>query len=309
MSETPATGAPARRRGRVADRPRLLGWLFLGPTLLYIFGLVGMPLVLSITYSLTNVTVTATDFGWRGLDHYRAVTLSQTFWTAFKNTFIIAIGSQVVVAVFSLVLALALARRFPGKWFVRLLILLPFVAPISLGSIGWLWMFDSIYSIINWTLQHWGILGPGQWLYWLGEPHLALLSIILVQIWRTLPLATVIVMAGLGSIPQDIHDAAQMDGASVWRHHTRITIPLLTPIVMVAVLFGLVFTFSDMVVIFVLTRGGPFDSTHNLASWAFFAGIQGGDLGEGAAISLFLFPLLALTAIAMLRVARKAEVT
>jgi multiple sugar transport system permease protein len=115
-------------------------------------------------------------------------------------------------------------------------------------------------------------------------------------------------MAGLSSIPQDIHDAAAMDGAGFWRHHFQITIPLVAPIMIVAVLFGFVFAFTDMIVIYVLTRGGPYNSTQVLASLAFFTGIDGGDLAEGAAISLFLFPLLVAVAIAFLRLARRAEV-
>jgi multiple sugar transport system permease protein len=134
-------------------------------------------------------------------------------------------------------------------------------------------------------------------------------SIITVHVWRLLPLATVIILAGLSSIPKDIHDAAQMDGASFWRHYFQITMPLLLPVAMVALLFGLVFAFSDMTVIYVLTRGGPYDTTQVLASLAFFTGVVGGDTAEGAAISLYLFPVLLAVAIAFLRIARRSEVT
>jgi multiple sugar transport system permease protein len=144
---------------------------------------------------------------------------------------------------------------------------------------------------------------------WLGIPHLAMGSVITVHVWRLLPLATVILLAGLSSIPQDIHDAAAVDGAGFWRHLFQITVPLLLPIMTVAVLFGAVFTFTDMIVIYVLTRGGPYDTTQVLASLAFFTGIQGGDLAEGAAIALFLFPLLLAAAVVFLRIARRAEVT
>jgi multiple sugar transport system permease protein len=128
-------------------------------------------------------------------------------------------------------------------------------------------------------------------------------------VWRLLPLATVIILAGLTSIPSDIHDAAQVDGAGFWRHHFEITGPLVLPITMVAFLFGIIFTFTDMIVVFVLTRGGPYDQTQVIASWAYFTGIQGGDLAGGAAISLFMFPVLAAVAIVFLRFARRAEVT
>src|SRR5262249_24524809 len=147
------------------------------------------------------------------------------------------------------VLAIALQKDFPGKWLVRLLILLPWVAPVSLGSIGWLWIFDSIYSVINWTLRAIGLFGPGVWPIWLGVPQLAMGAIISVHVWRTLPLATVILLGGLSSIPQDIHDAAEIDGAGFFRHLFQITLPLILPIQMVALLFGLIFAFTDMIVI------------------------------------------------------------
>jgi multiple sugar transport system permease protein len=211
--------------------------------------------------------------------------------------------------VFANMLAMALSTEFRGKWVVRLLILLPWVAPISLGSIGWLWIFDSIYSVINWTGQALRILGPTEWPIWLGQPNLAMASIIIVQIWRIVPLATVIILAGLTSIPQDIYDAAEVDGAGFWRRTLQITFPLLLPITLVAVLFGVIFTFTDMIIVFVLTRGGPYDTTQVIASWAYFTGIQGGDLAGGAAISLFMFPVLVAVAIFFLVLARRTEVT
>ncbi|MNM97319.1 Maltose transport system permease protein MalF [compost metagenome] len=153
------------------------------------------------------------------------------------------------------------------------------------------------------------MLGPHGWPVWLGQPDLAMASVILVDVWRLLPLATVIILAGLSGIPQDIHDAAAMDGAGFWRHLFLINIPLVMPIMLVALLFGIVFTFTDMIIIYVLTRGGPYDTTQVLASLAFFTGIQGGDLAEGAAISLFLFPVLVAVVIVLLTVARRTEVT
>jgi multiple sugar transport system permease protein len=215
----------------------------------------------------------------------------------------------VIVLVGANVLALALMRDFRGKWLVRLLLLLPWVAPISLGTIGWLWILDSIYSVINWTLESVGLIRPNDWPMWLGIPHLAMGSVIMVHVWRLLPLATIILLAGLSSIPKEIHEAARVDGAGFWRQHFQITLPLVRPIMLVALLFGLVFAFTDMIVIFVLTRGGPYDTTQVLSSLAFFTGIQGGDLAAGAAIAVFLFPLLLAVAVMFLRVARRTEVT
>jgi multiple sugar transport system permease protein len=310
-----ATVAAAAREGlgglgaRLADNERWLWRLMLAPAILYIVVLVGFPFFLSLYYSVSDVTVGSRSMNFVGLENFRRVVENRTFWTALKNTLIFTAVTQFFVLLLANILAMALSADFRGKWLVRFLILLPWVAPISLGSIGWLWIYDSIYSIINWTAQALHILGPNDWPIWLGQPHLAMASIIIVQVWRIVPLATVIILAGLTSIPQDIHDAAAVDGAGFWRHLFQITFPLLMPITLVAVLFGTIFTFTDLIVVFVLTRGGPYDTTQVLASWAFFTGIQAGDLAGGAAISLFLFPVLVAVAVVFLRIARRTEVT
>lgn len=308
-SQAALRSLPKGPLARLADNEGWLWRVMLAPAIIYIMMLVGVPFVLSLFYSVSNVTVASREMSFVGLENFRRIIESGTFWTALRNTVIFTVVSQFFVLVFANMLALALSANFRGKWLVRLLVLLPWVAPISLGAIGWLWIYDSIYSTINWTAREVGILGPNQWPIWLGEPNLAMASIIIVQIWRIVPLATVIILAGLTSIPQDIHDAAAVDGAGFWRQTLEITFPLVLPITLVAVLFGVIFTFTDMIVVFVLTRGGPYDQTQVLASWAFFTGIQGGDLAGGAAVSLFLFPVLVGVAILFLYLARRAEVT
>lgn len=307
---TPTATKVGRGAGwtRLIDNERWLWPVMLAPAVLYIVALVGFPFFLSIYYSLSNATVGSRELSFVGLENFRRIIASRTFWVALENTLIFTVISQALVLVLANVLALALSVDFRGKWLVRLLILLPWVAPISLGSIGWLWIFDSIYSVINWTGRAVGIFPPGFWPIWLGQPYLAMASIIIVQVWRLLPLATVIILAGLSSIPHDINDAAEVDGAGFWRRLFEITLPLVMPVALVALLFGIIFTFTDLIVVFVLTRGGPYDTTQVLASWAYFTGIQGGDLAGGAAISLFLFPVLAAVAILFLRFARRAEV-
>ena len=294
---------------RLLHNEHWLGRLMLAPAVVYIALLIGFPFLLALYYSVSDITVGGRTMSYVGLRNFLAIVQNPTFRLALKNTLTFAFVSQILVLILANVLAQALMKDFRGKWVVRCLILLPWVAPISLGSIGWLWMFDSIYSVINWTLQAVGILDHNTRIMWLGKPALAMASVITVHVWRLLPLATVILIAGLSSVPQDIHDAAAVDGAGFWRHHFQITIPLVAPIMTVAVLFGFVFAFTDMIVIYVLTRGGPYNSTQVLASLAFFTGIDGGDLAEGAAISLFLFPLLVAAAFAFLRLARRAEVT
>ncbi len=297
---------------RVADDERWLSRLFIGPSMIYIGAIIGLPFVLSIWFALSDVTVSSSEGHFVGLANFRSAVADPTFRASLGNTFLFAFGSQLIVIVLSSILGVALQKEFRGKWWVRLLILLPWVAPVSLGSIGWLWLLDSIYSVFNWILQHGlhvcGELGQVACPVWLGQPRLAMASIVAVQVWRTLPLATVILLGGLTSIPQDIHDAAAIDGAGFFRTLFQITLPLLAPIMLVAVLFGFVFAFTDMIVVWVLTRGGPYDTTQVLASLAFFKGIDGGDLAGASAIALFLMPVLAAAAILMLRLARRTEV-
>jgi multiple sugar transport system permease protein len=293
----------------LADSDRWLWRSMLAPAVAYIIALVGFPFFVSLYYSVSDVTVGSSAVHFAGLENFRRILNNPTFWIALSNTVLFTIVTQFFVLVLATALALALQPDFRGKWLVRLLVLLPWVAPIWLGSIGWLWMFDSIYSVINWTLRAAHILGPADWPIWLGQPYLAKASIIAVQVWRLVPLATIIILAGLSSIPHDIHDAAAMDGASFWRRTFEITFPMIPPITLVALLFGIIFSFGDLIVVFVLTRGGPYDTTQVLASWAYFKGIQGGDLAGGAAISLFIFPVLVAVAAAFLHFARRAEVT
>ncbi|KVH70722.1 ABC transporter permease [Burkholderia ubonensis] len=303
---TPRT--PGRGIAHASWDDRWLGPLMLAPALVYIALLLGFPFLLSIWYSMTDVTVGSQAARFVGVENFRHVVQSPQFWKSLRNALVFTLISQALVVVLAKILVLALARDFPGKWLVRLVILLPWVAPISLGSIGWLWIFDPVYSIINWTLHALGVVGPGVWPIWLGQPDLAMASVIVVDVWRLLPLATVIILAGMQGIPRELHDAAAMDGAGFWRRLFRIDIPLLMPVMLVALLFGIVFTLTDMIIIYVLTRGGPYDTTQVLASLAFFTGIQGGDLAEGAAISLFLFPLLVAVVVLLLTVAHRAEV-
>ncbi len=314
---TPAVDLARERPGRyLLDRAGVLGPLLLLPTVVYIVALVGVPLVLALLYSLSDVTVGDQSLDFVGLRNFQDAVNNATFRQALRNTFLFTVVSQVVVLVLANILALVLSADFRGKRLVRFLVLLPWTTPIALGALGWLWTLDNVYSPIDFVLRQLGLLGIGsplgqQWegtnALWLAQPDLAQLTVLTVHIWRTLPLATVILLAGLTAIPQDVKDAANVDGAGFIRQLVYIRIPLLLPIMAVAVLYGIVFTFTDMTVVFIVTRGGPIDSTQVLSSWAYFKGIEGGSLGQGAAIALFLFPVLVGVAAMMLRLARRTE--
>ncbi len=300
--------APARRARRRARGATWLGLGMIAPAVLYMVALVGLPLVLAFLYSVGDVRVGSVGYHFVGLDNFRSVIQSPAFRRAVWDSFVFTFCTQVIVLVVANGLALALRDRFRGRGIVRFLILLPWVAPISLGAIGWKWILDSIYSVASWVLAKAHLVNIFDPPMWLGEPKLAMASVIAVHSWRMIPFATVILLAGLTSIPREIPEAAAVDGAGFWRTHFEITLPMMTPIMNVAVLFGVVFTFTDMTVVYILTRGGPYDSTQVLPSLAFFTGVLGSDLSEGAAISVFLVPILVAVAALMLRVAHRAEV-
>ena len=280
----------------------------LAPALVYIMLLVGLPFLLALVLSVTNSSAGSLDFSFVGLQNFRSVIRSPVFLRALQNTFVFTLVSQVAVITLGNILARALMKTFRGKSVVRLLILMPWAAPISLATLGWLWIFDSTFSVINWMLKVAGWLGPGQWYYWLGDTTLGMIAIITIHVWRMLPFSTVILLAGLTSIPKEVHEAADIDGAGPFAKAFQVTLPMMLPIVTVAVLFGVVFTFTDMSVVYLLTRGGPYNSTHVLASLAYQDGVLGGDVGRGAAVAIFLVPVLVIMAILMLRASRRAEV-
>jgi len=287
---------------------RTLGIVMLAPAMTYIILLVALPFLLAVLLSLTNSSAGSLDFSFVGLQNFANVVRNPVFQRALGNTFIFTFISQLAVIVLGNVLARALMPRFRGKSVVRFLILMPWAAPISLATLAWLWIFDSTFSVINWVLKVVGYFGPGEWYYWLGDTTLGMIAIITIHVWRMLPFSTVILLAGLTSIPAEVHEAADIDGAGFFAKNLLVTIPMMMPILTVAVLFGVVFTFTDMNVVYLLTRGGPYNSTHVLASLAFQEGVLGGDVGRGAAIAIFLLPLLVVMAVGMLRVSRRAEV-
>jgi multiple sugar transport system permease protein len=309
LTATAAPAAATTRRRRGPGGATWLGIALFSPAVIYLAALVGLPLVLAFLYSIGDVTVGSVGWRFVGLDNFRSVLQSPTFRRALVNSFVFTISTQVIVIVCANALALALRDRFRGRGVVRFLVLLPWVAPISLGAIGWKWILDSIYSVVNWVLAKLHLVNLFDPPMWLGEPGLAMASVIAVHAWRMIPFSTVILLAGLTSIPREIPEAAAVDGAGFWRTHFEITLPMMRPIINVAVLFGIVFTFTDMIVVYILTRGGPYDTTQVLPSLAFFTGVLGSDLAEGAAISVFLVPILVAVAALMLRVAHRAEVT
>jgi multiple sugar transport system permease protein len=312
-----------RRWRHVLESRRVLAVLLIAPAVVFMALVVGVPFAWAIYLSFTDAIGGSLTGSWVGFDNFTNAWQDDNFRRAVRNTLIFTLGSQAIVLVGAAVLSAFLVRDFRGKWIVRFLVVLPWAAPVVLSTIAWLWLFDSLYSVANWTLASLHLDNGLVWLLgavnleedaqvplqWLGRPNLALLALTIVHAWRILPFAVVIFIAGRASIPNEVEDASRIDGATGVKKLWYVDIPLQLPIALVAVLFGIVFTAVDFAIVYILTRGGPFNSTQVLPTWAYFIGIDGGSLGEGAAISLFLFPLLVVVSVAMLFFARRAQVS
>lgn len=306
---------PAHSGMTAGTRDNWLAAAMVLPAILYIALLLGVPIILAVYYSLSDITTGGIAAKFVGLANFEALFSRPDFLRAVGNTLLITTATLAGVLVLATIQAELLLRDFRGKWIVRFLILLPWTAPASLSVIAWLWMLDSTFSPLDWLLRAMGLMGkqgdlfgPFPNAYWLGRSGLALASIVLVNIWRMLPLGTVIILAGLNGVPRDIAEQAQIDGAGYFRRLFQIVFPILYPVFGVTILFTFVFTFSDIVTVYILTRGGPANSTQVLTTLAFFTGVQGGALGQGAAAALFLLPVLAAVSVIILAAIRRREI-
>jgi multiple sugar transport system permease protein len=306
--EAVAAPTPRGRWRHVSERRGFLATFLISPAVVFIAALVGGPLVLAIYLSFTNATAGSLSGKWVGLANFRAEIHNPVFVDAVWHTFLFTVISQAIVVVCAGLLAHALIIPFRGRWFLRFLVLLPWAAPVALTTISFLWFLDSTNGVFNWILHELHLIGSSP-PNWIGTPRNAMASIIAVQAWRIVPFATVIFLAGIASIPKEVDDAAAIDAATGLKKFWYVSLPLQLPIATVALLFGIVFTATDMVVVYILTNGGPFNSTQVLTTWAFATGIQSGSTGEGAAVSLFLLPVLAFVAIGMLVFARRVDVS
>jgi multiple sugar transport system permease protein len=299
---------PVSRFRFLLDRRDVLEMVLVAPAILYVLLLVGLPLLLAVYYSVSAYTIYNPTWRFVGLANFEQIIQNPTFIQTLINTFIFTFGSQLLGLVLGKFGAFLLLRPFPGRKFVRALIILPFAVPVALATIAWRWMFDSLYSVINWTLIAMGIVDRADAPNWLGDPYLAMLCVIIINAWRFFPFAIVIFLAGITAVPQDVIDAATVDGAGFWRRNYQIILPMILPIVAIGLIFGIVFTFTDLSIVFLLTQGGPVGATSVLGFAGFQTGIVSGDVSHGAAISLFMLPVLLVVVIFMLRFIRRREI-
>jgi len=299
---------PASRFRFIFDRRDVLGSLMVAPAILFVLLLVGVPFLMAVYYSLSAYTIYDPSWSFVGLSNFQDIIEDPVFRQTLYNTFIFTFGSQILGLILGKFGALLLLRPFPGRKIVRAMIILPWVVPVALATVAWQWMFDSLYSVINWTLIALGLITRDQAPNWLGTPELAMLSVIVVNAWRFFPFAIVIFLAGITAIPQDVLDAATVDGSGFWRRNYQIILPMILPIMTIGLVFGIVFTFTDLSIVFLMTQGGPIGATSVLGFAGFQTGIVSGDVSHGAAISLFMLPLLLIVVVTMLRFIRRREI-
>jgi len=289
---------------RLLENQRVLAVALLAPGVLILTVFIAYPFVMAIWFALTNISVgQAGEFV--GIKNFAKAWEDTIFQTAFRNTVFYTFWATVFKLSLGMWLALLLNRHFPFKRLVRAGMLLPFIIPTVLSTFAWRWMFDPTFSVINWTLYHAGwitdrlpFLSNGDWAMWCA---------ILVNTWRGTPFFAITLLAGLQTINPDLHEAAALDGANAWHRFWHVTWPLLLPVTLVVVVFSVIQTFSDFQLIYVLTGGGPANSTHLVATYAYQIGVASGLLGEGAAISLFMFPVLFAVVWVQLRYLRRME--
>jgi multiple sugar transport system permease protein len=298
----------------LADRDGLVGTMMLAPAVIYVIGLVALPFFLAVALSLSDATVGSPGIHqFVGLSNFISAVHDAAFMFALRNSIIITAATLVLLTILTILQVELLARDFSGKKIAEMLLILPWAMPVALAAVAWLWLLDSEFSPIDWILRAVGLLGPGTVLgpasnlFYLGREWLGLSAVVVIDVWRTLPLSTIIVLAGRTAIPNELFEQAALDGAGYFRILFRITLPALAVLLIVAILFTVLVIFGDMTVVALTTRGGPGYTTEILPYWAYLKGIQGGALSEGAAIALFLFPVLLAASILALRIAYRRE--
>ncbi|KQU52629.1 ABC transporter permease [Bosea sp. Leaf344] len=289
-----APGAKAAPREITAwDRLKVnrnwLGFWFMVPAMAFLILFLAYPLVLGVWLSFTDARIGRTG-AFVGLENYEWLMDDSNFWLVVFNTLFYTIVASVVKFAVGLYLALLLNERMPFKAMIRALVLIPFIVPTVLSAIAFWWIYDSNFSIVSWALRETGLIDGN--INFLGDVWNARWSVIFANVWRGIPFIAITLLAGLQTVSPSLYEAATIDGASSWQRFRFITYPLLTPIIAVVMTFSVLFTFTDFQLIWVLTRGGPVNATHLMATLSYQRAILGGNLGEGAAISTAMIPFL-----------------
>jgi multiple sugar transport system permease protein len=289
--EMPARSAPAKSLAwrQLAGNRDWLGFWFMLPAAAVLLLFLAYPLGLGVWLSFTDAKI-GRGGEFVGLENYEWLSDDKTFWLSVFNTLLYTVVASVIKFAIGLYLALLLNERLPFKALIRAVVLVPFIVPTVLSAIAFWWIYDSQFSIISWSLRKIGLIQQN--IDFLGDPNNARASVIFANIWRGVPFVAITLLAGLQTVSPSLYEAATLDGASAWQRFRHITYPLLTPIIAVVMTFSVLFTFTDFQLIWAMTRGGPVNATHLMATLSYQRAIIGGQLGEGAAISTAMIPFL-----------------
>jgi multiple sugar transport system permease protein len=266
-----------------------LGFWFMLPAAAILILFLAYPLGLGVWLSFTDARIGRSGI-FIGLENYEWLWDDSVFWMSVFNTLLYTIVASIIKFAVGLYLALLLNENLPFKAMLRAIVLIPFIVPTVLSAIAFWWIYDAQFSIVSWTLRHLGLIHDN--INFLGDVWNARWSVIFANIWRGVPFVAITLLAGLQTVSPSLYEAATIDGASSWQRFRYITYPLLTPIIAVVMTFSVLFTFTDFQLIWVLTRGGPVNATHLMATLSYQRAILGGSLGEGAAISTAMIPFL-----------------
>jgi multiple sugar transport system permease protein len=271
------------------DNRNALGYAFMLPAAVLLLLFLTYPLGLGLWLGFTDARIGRPGH-WIGAENFESLFGDSLARLSLFNTLFYTIIASIVKFGLGLWLALLLNRHLPFKAFVRAIVLLPFIVPTALSAIAFWWIYDAQFSVVSWLLVKMGLIHT--YIDFLGEPWAARLSTIAANIWRGVPFVAICLLAGLQTISPTLYEAAALDGATEWQKFRHVTLPMLTPIIAVVMTFSVLFTFTDFQLIYVLTRGGPLNATHLMATLSFQRAIPGGNLGEGAALATAMVPFL-----------------
>jgi multiple sugar transport system permease protein len=295
---------PRTGLGAFLQRDNVLAYLFMVPGLLILLLFMAYPFILGIWYSVTDKQVGRAAYDYVGLENYRWIWSDTIFQQSVRNTFIYGFVTVPFKLFLGLGLALLLNERFNFSRVWRAGLLLPWIVPTAISSLAWLMLFDGVLSPISWILKDWGLINSN--VNFLGDAWNARASLCLANIWRGIPFFAVSILAGLQAVPNDLHEAAALDGANAWQRFMSVTLPVIRNIMLITTLFSIIWTFADFQLIYVLTKGGPVNTTHVFGTYSYQT-MAVGYIGEAATVSLYMFPILALFAVILLRYVRKED--
>ncbi|MFN8634786.1 MAG: sugar ABC transporter permease [Chloroflexota bacterium] len=298
-----APRGPLQALSAALDREATLGYVLVAPVAIILLGLVAYPLAYAVQLSLLDKTIGA-DGKFVGLQTILGLWDSSLYRQTLRNTLVFTAGATVMKLAIGFGVALLINEQFVGRKLVRAAILLPWIVPTVLSGMAWQWMFTPNFSVLNWILVHSGLVTRG--LPWLTNPDLALFCVMLVNAWRAVPFFAITLLAGLQTIPAELYEASAIDGAGRWQRFRYVTFPLILPILTITLVLSIIWTFSDFQVVYSLTKGGPLNSTHVLATLSYQVGLQSGKISEGVAISLTMLPLLLVLVVFQLRQLRRS---